>query len=324
MRRSDYDTKVPSTADFHVEDIKSHVFVHYAGVIAVWGEVADIGVRGVSPSATEIERLTDSLCTWIAELPEKIRLFDSSGSRQEYHQSISELHMVYFVTVILLEALSIKRHEQWSTSTTAIVAASSVARLIEEVDCWEDLSSMSSTTTFYVMAAAIPLIYHRPHSADRRASRQEGLSTLCLALERMSPRWGGASVCRQNIERIRNVVERHATQQQQKNQQQNDGSEQVAAAATNSDFIPARRYRHQDLFPFPETLCLEMALLSPSVDELLDISDSMLPLGDETLSWAYGEPQLYLDLFRQNMYSEDAFNLVNEAFGSLNPIDAEP
>lgn len=314
---------MPSTADFDQADIKSHVFVHYAGVVAVWGAVADIGVRGVSPSAPEIERLTDLLCAWVAGLPEEIRLFDSTGSRREYRQSVSELHMVYFVSIILLEALSIKRHEQWSTSTAAVVAASSIARLIEEVDCWEDLSSMSSTTTFYVMAAGIPLIYHRPHTAERRASRQEGLNTLCLALERMSPRWGGASVVRQNIERIRNVVERHATQQQQKNQQQHNGSEPAAAAATNSDFMPAQRYRREDLFPFPETLCPEMTLLSPNVDELLDVSDMMLPLGDEALSWAYGEPQFYLDLFRQNMYNEDAFNLGDEVFGSLDPTDQE-
>ncbi|KIW29423.1 uncharacterized protein PV07_05238 [Cladophialophora immunda] len=309
VRYSDCDTRLPSLADFAGVDISSHVFVQYTRVIAVWGEIADIGVRGGSTSVAVVEQLTDSLCTWIADLPEEIRLFDPMGMRRPYRQSVSELHMVYLVTIILLEALSIKRYEQWSTSIPAIVAASAIARLIEEVDCREDLSSMSSTTTFYVMAASIPLIYHYPNSAERRQTRQEELQILCSALERMSPRWGGASVVRKNIEKIRNVVERYAAQQQ------HEVSEQAATA--NSAFIWSQRYRPKDLFPFPAALCSNMVLLDTSVDEPLDFGDMLLPLGDEALSWAFGETQPYDDPFRLNVYSE-VFTMVDEASDSLN------
>ncbi|EXJ61041.1 hypothetical protein A1O7_05194 [Cladophialophora yegresii CBS 114405] len=323
LRRSDYDTRMPSAADFDRADISSLVFVHYAGVIAVWGEIADVGARGFPTTGAVIEGLTDMLCNWVAELPEEICLFDQTGSRRPYRQSISELHMVYSVAIILVEALSIKRHEQWSTSLPAIIAAAFVTRLIEEVDCWDELNLMSSTTTFYAMAASIPLIYHRTSNPERRAKRQEGLLTLCSALERMSPRWGAASVLLGTIRRIRNLVEQQAAHQPQQQQQQQQPQEQEQqqehqdssdpAETTQSGFTPPRAYRHREMFPFPPDICPDMALLHPSIDDVLDVGDMMLPLGDEHLLWSYGESQTYLDHFRLNMFG-DGPSLMDEAF----------
>lgn len=307
VRYSDCDTRPPSIADFDQSDISSLVFVHYASVISIWSEIADFGVRGVSASAADMERLTDSLCTWIVSLPDQIRLFGPTGQRLPYRQSVSELHMVYFVTIILIEALRIQKHEQWSTSIASIIAASAVARLIEEVDCWEDLSSMSSTTTFYIMAASIPLIYHRPSRSDKKEGRQEELQILCSALEHMVPKWGGASVVRQNIEKIRTAVEWYASGQQ---------SDIQAQATIDTTGTLQRPYRLEDMLPFPTSLCSNMDLLDVGADEPLELDPLILPLDDDTLPWAGGEAQSYLDFFRLNQYG-DTLNLGEDSFGSI-------
>lgn len=303
MRSSDCNTRLPSLADFNHTDTSALVFVHYASVIAVWGEIADFGIRAMPASVDDIKRLTDSLCIWIASLPEDIRLFSSTGLRHSYRQSVSELHMVYFVTIILLEALSVKSHEQWSTSVAAIVAGSSVATLIEEVDCWEDLSSMSSTTTFYILAASIPLIYQRTGQQEKRDMRDEELRLLCSVLDRMAPRWGGAPVVRQNIEKICHQVESQVSAQPRRSREQSPSGALAPAVS--------QRYRLQELFPFPTSLCPNMDRLNMLVDDPLDFGTTILFPREDTLTWTNTDSQWYWDLFRLNMHADDIPTVVD-------------
>lgn len=297
VRPSDCNAKLPSLADFDHTDTSTLVFVHYASLIAVWGEIADFGIRATPAPVDDIKRLTDSLCTWIANLPDDIRLFSSTGLRLSYRQSVSELHMVYFVTIILLEALSVKSHEQWSASVAATVAGSSVARLIEEVDCWEDLSSMSSTTTFYILAASIPLIYQRTGQQQRRDTREEELRLLRSVLDRMAPRWGGALVVRQNIEKISQQVESQVSAQPRRSREQ---SPSVALGPASS-----QRYRVQELFPFPASLCPNMDRLNMLVDNPLDFGTTILFPPEDTLTWTNTDSQWYWDLFRLNVQADE-------------------
>ncbi|KAK4949968.1 hypothetical protein LTR10_011810 [Elasticomyces elasticus] len=309
VRYSDCDTKKPSTADFSQSDTSSLIFIHYIGLAAVWGEIADYGNRGKSASTADITRLTDTLCTWIGTLPEESRLFGPNGVRLPYRQSVSELHMVYFVTIILLEAMRIRSREHWATATASIIAASCTARLIEEVDCWEDLSSMSSSITFYIMAASIPLLHLQTNQPEKREIRQQDLQILCTTLERMAPRWGGAAVVRQNIEKILNMVEWHNSDTHSRNAEQG-----VDQDANGSPW----RYKLEELFPFPRTLSPTLDLLSNTTPPLeFDIMD--LPLADDALPWPDNESQSYLDFFRFNMYG-DRFDIGEESVGPLNTI----
>ena len=309
VRPSDSDTRLPSNADFEKEDIASLVFIHYPGVTVIWGEIADFGVRGASATAADIERLTCALCAWITSLPEEIRLYDSCGNRLAYRQSVSELHMVYFVAIILLEALRLRKHDQFSSSIPSIIAASCIARLIEEVDCWDDLSSMSSTSTFYIMAACIPILYYRSSLTKKKEARQEELQIICSALEQMAPRWGGAFVVRRNIEKIRNMVERHPSGQH------HDVSDQ---ASLGSPGYESQQSKIKEIFPFPQSLCPNMDLLNEDCNGLLDFDSMILPLGDDTLPWAFMESESTFDIFKMNL-STEAFPLVDEPFGTLPP-----
>lgn len=291
-------------ADFAQSDRSSLVFIHYARLITIWGEIADFGISETPACAVDLERITDALCVWITDLPEEIRLFTPAGLRTPYLQSVSELHMVYFVTIILLEALRIQSHHRWSTSVPSIIAASSVVRLIEEVDCWEDLSSMSSTTTFYIMAASVPLIYHRPSEAEKSKNRTEDLQTLCTTLDRLGPRWGAAPVVRQNIDKIRNMVEWQISGQQLDTQEQ-----AVPVSACASPLL----VRMAEIFPFPQSLCPNMEMLTSSIDGQLDFGSFSPSFGDDTLPWAGTDSQSYLDFFRLDSYA-DAPNLGGESF----------
>lgn len=290
--------------------MSSLVFIHWAGLTAIWSEIADFGVRGASASIADIERLTGALCSWITTLPDEIRLYGAWGTQLSYRQPVSELHMAYFAAIIILEALRLRKHDQFSSSIPSIVAASCIARLIEEVDCWDDLSSMSSASTFFIMAACIPIIYYRSGLAKKKEAREEELQIICSALEQMAPRWGGAFVVRRNIEKIRNMVERHPPGQQQ------DVSEQ--ASLNSPAGCAPQQYKIKEMFPFPQSLCPNMDLLNEGIDELLDFDNMMLPLGDDTLPWAFMESESTFDLFRMGMNTE-AFPLVDESFSTIHP-----
>lgn len=308
MRASDCDTRLPSTADFDGEDISTLVFIHYASITTQWGEIADFGMKGKSATENDLQRLADSLILWITTLPDALRLYDASGTRQPYRQSVSELHQVYFSSIILLEALRMKTYEHWSTSIPSMVAASCIARLVEEVDCRADLSSMSSTTTFYILAASIPLLYYRSICPEKREIQREELQILCSALEQMSPKYGGAVVVRRNIEKIHQMVEAYRSRQQDEHEDQ----------PTN----PSASMQHQQrekLFPFPKTICPSMELLDSSANEHSDSTILLPSLGDEVLPWNYVDAQSYLDLFRINDYSD----LFNSMEASLEPMATE-
>ncbi|KAK5046779.1 hypothetical protein LTR84_007132 [Exophiala bonariae] len=295
VRYSDCDTRLPNVADFENPDSASSVFIQYAGLTSIWGEIADIGISGRSASTADLQRLTDSVYTWIAALPEEVRLFTATGLRRPYRQSVSELHMVYFVTIILLEAVRLQNHHRWSSSVPSIIAASSVARLIEEVDCWEDLNLMSSSTTFYMMAASIPLIYHRPNQAGKIMVRNEELQILCSTLDRLESKWGGAPVVRKNIEKIRNMVEWQTLEHQSENQEPS-----TIGAAGASTLLP----RLAEIFPFPQSLCSNMDLVNDNVERQLD-SETFLPSFEEdNLPWLGPETQSYLDFFRLDSYDD--------------------
>lgn len=262
-------------------------------LIDILGDIADFGIGGKVASTADTEHFARSLCTWIGNLPAELRLYDSAGRRRLYRQSVSEMYMVYLTTVILLEALRMRFYEQWSTSIPSIVAASCMARLIQEVDCREDLHSMSSTTTFYIMAGSIPLLYHHTSSPEKEEIRCEELGMLCSAIEQMSPKWGGASVVRHNIEKIRNLVDGY------RGRSQNSGQDNPRPTGSTQS-----QQELEQMFPFAKGFCPNMELLDLTLTEQPDFDMTFLPLSDDLLPWGISESQPYLDLFGINAYAD--------------------
>jgi hypothetical protein len=314
LKQADYDTELPSNADFTYHSVPNLVFIHFTKLTAIMVEVAGSSGHHKEVPEADTERLTTRLIQWISQLPEEIRLYDASGIRRPYLESISELHLLYFVTVIFLEAMHKKQVEQWSTSILALIASSCAIRLLEEIDCREDVSSMSSVTTWFMMVIAIPQLYYRPQASTQEELRQEELDILSGVIEQLRPKYGGANVVRRNIDRIRRDVARHP------HQCQADRQDETTANADGGMAAP----RHlKDLFPFPKSLCLNLELLGADVNELPELAMNFLPFGNDGFSWTFNEPQSWPDTFGFNALGtgDDTFSQSLGPFDSLMPGD---
>src|SRR4051794_8261193 len=105
MRSEDFDVSLPSAEDFPVYDISAQTFVESVKLSINIGKIAQLSIRESVVSGEELSLLTASLCNWLAELPADLHLYDSIDSRREFNGAVVELHIMYFVAIILLQAL---------------------------------------------------------------------------------------------------------------------------------------------------------------------------------------------------------------------------
>lgn len=202
IRSSECDVSEPTEQDFDHYGVHAKVFVHCVKACAILGQIVDGMYRRRAFQHGDIAAMTTSLCEWIQGLPPDLQLYDTSGTRQVYHQAVSELHIFYFTIVMLLEALATQNEPRRRTTMLSIAASSCVARLYEEILCRDEVTLLLPINSFYCMVAAIPQIYHRPQNAAREKARQEELQVLISVVEQMKLRFGGSETVLGNISKL--------------------------------------------------------------------------------------------------------------------------
>lgn len=260
IRMGDFDVSLPSPRDFPVYDVSAKVFTQAAKLSIIMGRIAEYSMQASQISQQESSALITSLCNWLRDLPADVRLYDSTYSKNPYNRPVVELHIIYFVSIVLLQALHKEHDKQWRTSLPSIVASSCIARLNEELSYREDEAFLMPIHAFYCMVAAVPLLYYQPQSAEREAIRQEELGIICSVVERMCARYGGSNTVSRNIARLK--TEREKSMQG------------TSAGVMNSSSWTAAHFRERidDLFNFPADLCPAMELLRSDTNSQADYS----------------------------------------------------
>ncbi|RVX69764.1 hypothetical protein B0A52_06409 [Exophiala mesophila] len=290
VRASDTNTQLPQLSDFAEDNISSKVFVHYATLIEIVGGIANFEIQGRKASHPEREQIYCSLCEWIKNLPDSIRLFDTKGARKQYHASVVELHILFFTAIILLDAHRMRVENKWYMSTPSVIAASCGARLLEEVECHEDIASMSSPVVFYIMVISVPLLYHRVSSEEKEEIRRAEVQILYSTLEQLSARYSSAVLARRYLDKLSDECRKSRAEVQEELE-----THQVTISEHNAS---QSSWATGDLFPFPSNLCPNMELVDFDINDQTNGALEFFPVSNDPLHWAFNEPPAFLDFFQ--------------------------
>lgn len=282
---SSCDVPAPTEQDFQTPGKKALVFLKAFDLSAILEKVNKISLGQSQVVLDDMTKLVDQLCSWVQNLPQELRLFDSDNTRQPFWRPSAELHIWYLAIVILLQLLD-KDGFPWKIAPSSLVAASCIARLYEEIDCREETVHLLHIHGLFCMLAAVPLICYSHTSQETRATCEEDVDIICRILHKMRCRYGGADLVLTKIRHLQEETRR---------------DRETATHRQLEDFVPhmpatgSIRSRVGDLFPFPRSFCSALDLVGQemhtmeALDEshMLQMEDGFSPLSyDHNLSLA--------------------------------------
>ncbi|KAH8879255.1 hypothetical protein GQ53DRAFT_849749 [Thozetella sp. PMI_491] len=288
IQTDDFDVSPPTVLDFPEADTRAHVFVQCVHICAIIGDISELRRRGRLVCPEDVATLETSLRDWLCALPPELCLYHTDGSRRPYQRELVEIHLMYFVAVILLQAATQNYNRHWRASLASIVASSCVARLYEELYCREDVSFLLHIHSFYCMVAVVPQLFYQPQSAQKESCRQEELGILRSVVEQLLTRFGGAGTVLRNMDALAKDLEARGHHSSTANDLYFD-----------EETLAEDRAKITELFPFPVDLCPNMDLLSatlttrgePPAEALLGSLVQDLP------EWIFDENQPFLYAF---------------------------
>lgn len=187
----DFDVPRLTEADFNDAGVPATHFATDVSLSCIMGELALHNTRrnAVQPHGTHVVQL---LCDWRSQLPPQLSLYDASGRRTPYYYPIIELHVQFFGTTILSQAMACQFAKHWPRSTASLVAATCMASLYEEVLYRDQVALLTPMHAFWCLTAAIPLIYYKPTTELLESQRKESVEALCAVIEQLRVRFGVA------------------------------------------------------------------------------------------------------------------------------------
>ncbi|CAH0046007.1 unnamed protein product [Clonostachys solani] len=287
----DFDVAPPALADFAELGLPAKAFIENVKLCKIIGRVSQLLNSGASLNSDESSTLKASLCQWIRRLPPELSLYDATSLRRPYKKEVTDLHLVYFAAIILLQAATRGYNSQWRASPVSLLASSCIARLYEETQLREDLCFLIHIHSFYCMVAAIPLLYWRTRSHSKETCRLEELGILRSTIEQLSAKFGGAGTVLRNIEALESEL-----------QQRRSGSSINDMMQVEENIIAGDGEQMEELFPFPLELCPNMDLLDTAgaarMEESLDIPNSFV---QDLPEWIFGEDSSFSGIFESEL-----------------------
>ena len=179
-----------------------------------------------------------------------------------------ELHIIYFVTIIIYFQLQDASQSRLSANLASILASSCIARLYEEMECRDDTNYLLGLHNWYLLVACVQQLQCGPGHDDLCG---EELDMLVSTLRIMDMKWPGAATVRDVVLRLRN----------------SERSRRDRSPVSNC-LTDAERASLKGLFPFPASMSPRLAVLEESnLDDIL--AEYGHDLFDEDVSWIFTE-----------------------------------
>ncbi|KAH6876608.1 fungal-specific transcription factor domain-containing protein [Thelonectria olida] len=241
LRRRDHDIPPLSELDFTTPGLQSQFFLQMIGLSETIGTIADISNSQSGPTEQDATALVDGLCDWIRCLPKELHLYNSDNARLPFYCQASELHIIYFAAIILLQSLD-REHRRSSVAASSLTAATCIAKLYEEIHCREETVHLLHIHGFFCMVAAVPLICFPHGSRQSEAEREEEVDIICSVLNKMRCRYGGSDLVLRKIRRLQQDMER-------------DTGHGLPRDSSTMLMTRRIRERQRELFPYPSSFC---------------------------------------------------------------------
>lgn len=267
--------KLPSPSDFGSHNVHAASFLECTKLCTIIGQIAERQLEKRLIDSEESSRLTQELSTWVREVPTELRLYDSAtGTRNKFDRVASELFILYFAAIILLQHLKGGTDPQQHTSIKCLIASSCMIHLYEEIVFREQTCFLRPLNAFLCMVASLPQIYYKPRSAEKKAVRENELGILCSVLEQMQVKYGGSEMVLRKILKLRRNVDASL-----------DAQTLDSIGTPRSPVSSGTGARLKDLFPFPASMCGHMDLIEWDGDLEEYSAESFVPMENEWVSW---------------------------------------
>ncbi|KAH7024695.1 uncharacterized protein B0I36DRAFT_387199 [Microdochium trichocladiopsis] len=331
LHAAGYDVSLPTLDDFVIltpaDRLHALVFLETTKLYIIMGKVvalqqqqkqqqqAQPGPQAGPPATSaqqHVDKITKELQAWLQSLPDELVLFDcpmeaqrqqQQHQRQAYSRPVSELMILYFVSIVYLETVrpthTPPRAEagfppppppptptppRRAFSTTSLLASSCAVALLDEMLARNDAARLPWQTGSFCLVLALPLIHHvaPPHGLHGagsclagddaetiwKARRNGELDTLRSVMRDLRPTYGDAETV---VRMISGLQASHdssnsagaAGLRANSEEEGGEGEVEVEAEVHRSCGGPPAS---RELFPFPRWFCENMVLLDHVCD----------------------------------------------------------
>jgi hypothetical protein len=190
---------MPSVEDFpDPHDPKAAVFIQWVRLCEIIGRVGKAIAKGKIHEPDSIAA-TD-LLNWTQTLPDHLQLPISDDRTAKFNRDIHMLHLPYLATTILLH-LQKTTEKLPRASISAIVAASCVARALQDILVRGTLRFLSGQSGWYISISIIALLYARKIEVLSTHANAD-IAILLAALKEMAVLWHSSKMFYSGFERI--------------------------------------------------------------------------------------------------------------------------
>lgn len=186
-------------------------FIHYADICCILGDITESCSRN-SLTKSKKEHYQNQIFRWPRVLPTHLRISHPSANNADeyslcgYNLNTRQLHIPYFISLAILGRPSTRN----TISAQAILAASFVAGIFQELLVRDDIGHLAPIFTRYCVASSFFLVSLRPIPQLWEAC-QPDLEVLRLCLKELSKRWKSAIGGSKVLESILNAQRHNAT-----------------------------------------------------------------------------------------------------------------
>ncbi|OBT40827.1 hypothetical protein VE00_08597 [Pseudogymnoascus sp. WSF 3629] len=293
-----FDTRMPTMEDFPTHHPDNEVFIYKTKLLVILGKITAAQYQyrlDCPPTLEEAMSIVGSLKEWVNGLPEDLCLYNGSV-RRLYGRSALELHIIYFVCVILINRFCEKPNRSWASLKTPIVAASCIASLFEEIYYRDEIIYMAPINNWFCMVASIPLIISIKLLPEKQSLFTENLATIKSVLEQMALRTPSSELILSSVNRVERAKNHEAENNATAPSLHTPTNMDPRDVQESPDFEGFLLGSVEALFPFPNTLCATMGLLSTIEDgnnqdqplpaeHLVEISDWMFNVDFSDMQW---------------------------------------
>ncbi|KAJ5761064.1 hypothetical protein N7520_008220 [Penicillium odoratum] len=288
IRTAELDLRPLQLQDFERQDIQAEIFIEYVKLGMITGHMVDCHGREGQPQYGEVTAILQSLQQWINNLTSQLRLYDGND-RRYFRRDVCELHINYFVCVVVLCRLFGTSLPPATASAVSLVASSCISHLYEEIIFRDEINYMMPLNNWFLMVACAPQIQQSSTCQGKDTLCTEELKKLMTALRYMNLKWPPARI-------LLAIIERLAA----KSHQEMNSLGQTPDSSLHMDSLSetwSRILPHSDLralFPFPTSLSPRIQHPDVGSEDTADYMalERMDDMGNDDLDWIFHEYQL--------------------------------
>ncbi|KAJ5775102.1 uncharacterized protein N7511_000113 [Penicillium nucicola] len=281
----EFDVQPVQLSDFEDQNIQAKLFIQYMNLNMILGTIVDCHAQKGTHCLEKATNILQSLQHWINNLPDELRLYHDT-ERRLFRRDVHELHINYFVCIVVFCRLFGQTLARSVSSTVSLVASSCIARIYEEMHPRDEINYLMPINNWFLMVGCAPQIQQRKNNPEDELCTEE-LHILMTALRYMGLKWPPAKTLLGIIERLSTVDSMKPKEPSQSicSRREDDEISESRPFCQNSAII-------RDLFPFPQSLSPRMGLIDEIFENFEDrfAFEHIPDLGDE-LNWIFDQYQ---------------------------------